>query len=315
MQNLPTSIAYIQIISNWLAKIDEGFEKNSNLFKCLQETTQNISFFDEDPNFYLNKQAVIYLQLLLLTALTMHGGISMPILKHVSSTQDRIDLVWAQGYKDSFNFGYYNDNFKQFVHTFSNIIQAPFSTDSKIPVNIITYAHQVILVFSRKLMDYNSRVNYLKEKIYFTNSDIDILLTEDFLFLILSAFPAKDLADILYSVGDIIPDNATHTTPDGYKMKLKPYFKQITQNIDVLIQKLSFLCELFFLTSQRKLRDETLPILKTQLTTYLTQKSVPFFIKNELRQLQRTHIECRMGLYGIFLNHLQKVLPPISTLK
>lgn len=312
MINLPVSISYIQIISDWIKTCETIFDPQSEVHQQFAHVIQTHTFFDDDKTFNGNRYAIIYLQLLFLTALSMHGGLSMPILSKVAVSQDEISLSWRHGYLDKFNFGYYNHDFKKFVSTFKNFVGIPYQTGAKIPVDIMGKCHHIMLVFTRKLMDYNARIHYIQNKNRFSDEDISACLSEDILFLILSALPSNKLADLLFVIGDIMPQDAMLTTRDGYKMKLKPYFKEISQNMEVLMEKLAFLCELFFIPDHQSIRAKAQPILETNLKTSLESDSISQHIRHELTAIQKTHIECRMGLCGIFLQHIQTLLSPTA---
>ena len=116
-QTIPACISILQLATQGVNQIQNVFDPNSKEFKGLK------SFIDSTGSFYNGAEdskastQVLYIQMLFLIGLSMHGGIFVPNIKTIEKKgKNAIKIAWDNGATDGFTLGKVDEDFKNFAN-------------------------------------------------------------------------------------------------------------------------------------------------------------------------------------------------------
>lgn len=305
--NIPNHIALLQLIATHSQKNDALFTPSSARFKAVKKTLSLKGHYNNAPEFTQNPDAILITQLVALTALSMVGGITMPIIKQLSIQENTLKLNWGNQVIDSITLGQYDSHYTQFCRT----LQQKISGDS----NAARSFHRPFMKDCQKMIshykDIFTKIDTTLQKLITSKIELKTLFSKDIqpdlFFILLSSLPINDINAFLLHMQSFLPEDLELKQSDGHSIKVTTLFQSPSSDIQYLITKIHIYLSLYYSTQ--------LPIIR-----HITQSKSPSFLNNMLdnqttyttlvaniTSLRETQLQSRLNIYTLFTVLLQKL--------
>ena len=310
--SLPKSIALLECIATQCERIEQILTPKTPEHHALTQWVSTENSFCNTPNIAQSEVHIRYIQILLLTGLSMYGGILLSAIQHFNVHQDTIRIGWDSGINDEFTFGQYDHAFLKFYQYYQQRLFQPvianYTHSSAINPSIFLGVAYYIQSYQIILAAIEKKLNLI-----ITNqSKIATLLSDkgqpDLLFIVLSSLPTDQLNALFIYIKNFFPEDLTYKTPSGNMVNIIIFFQSPSTDMNYLFEKINVYLALY--------HDKNIPIIQeithiktAQFLTKLCQNKTLFeSLQTNLKNLLNTQIKARQPLYDLFDHHINTIL-------
>jgi hypothetical protein len=304
--SLPASVSILQSIVTHLGDAQPLFKKNNPLqvqFLAFLNTEKDLI---ELPSFVSSPESVTFIQLMLLTALSLLDGLENTHIKWISTKGKTVTIQWKNKMSSSFTFGKIDQSYKQFQSYFFNKVFSKTKQNAQLNRDFIASLVHLFQKYSNDLEASINRINILTQNPVQMISSIGENKDLDLFFIILSSLPSEQLNALYLHIQQFFPANMELKTSKGQMVNLKGFFQIPSQDIRFLIDKIKMHFNLFFYSDAKevraKIQQETLSFLKILLTntSYFTET-----VEN-ITNTRDNFLATQLSLYTLFCTTLQR---------
>jgi hypothetical protein len=305
---IPHTLQTIDIIAKKSAQYPQLFDPKSPQFNEVKKVFALVGDYKNHPQFTQNTDAVLLTQLISLTALSMVGGVFMPIIKQLSLKDETLKLNWGNQVIDRFTFAKYDTDYEKYCKYFRLKVLGHPHPPTSFNKTVLTNCGRMISYYQNIM----SSVQETIQKLLVSKSELKQLFTKqinpDLLFILLSALPDTQINTFFLHIQSYLPNDLEVKHPDGHKIVLSQLFQSPSSDIQYLITKIQIYLSLY--------HTPQLPIIR-----HITQsKTATFFEKSlenqhtydttiaTLTTLSTTHIQSRINLYTLYSTLITKLL-------
>lgn len=304
---VPASAKILQALSENLERCDTVFDKKDNDYITLKTILNSQKQIQLNSDYVSHRPSIIYIQLLFLTMLSMHGGLFIPMIQTVSHTDTTFKVNWGNS-QDSFTWGKHDTAYEHFYGRSKQRLFNEAKIENRLNSSIIRNIHSTIKLYKGTI---ETTENYLRPIIECAKETHDFIndkTTPDQLFVVLSCFPIDQLNALFLHIQSFLPDNLTLTGPKNQFVNVNQIFSSPSPNIGTLISKIHIYFDLYFSTK--------LPIIR-HITESKTIEFTHKLLKNtklrketimNLNAMLNTQVLVRKNMYQLFDTHLEGIL-------
>ncbi|MGE4170491.1 MAG: hypothetical protein AB7F28_07215 [Candidatus Margulisiibacteriota bacterium] len=309
---VPPSVELFLLIGRYAEAIEPVFDPNQDIFKVLKDSLRYETAFNNAPYVQNNPMLIIYLQLLLLLALTMYGGVFVPELKRLNLEDNGVTLQWSNGVRDRFTFGLFDDTFCKFyrsVYTRLFVrLEQQRSKGKTVPTTLVFWVAQILRDYAQTLALVEKRVVSIYEQEESLVRVFQNELQPDLLFLIIAAFPSEQINAMLLYIRQFFPQELVVKLKSGNRVNVNALWQTPSPDIRYLLEKVDLYFDLYFTSEQPIIRHITQLKTRDYVTSMLENPAVLQVVLTNLKELHANQIQVRQTMYQFFLTHLDRLI-------
>lgn len=304
---IPVGIETLKIILEKTDQLGDLFTPKSGYSEKIGALLKQSAPLNESPEFVSDKQLVLFIQLLFLLALSMHGGIMMPAVRNISARGNRIHIHWDSNSHDRFTFGQCDEAFLTFYKYFQMKVLRTGRGSLLIRPSAVKQVINRLKTYTEQLTKVNQSISALAEGTFYSISDtIQKPLNQHVLFILISSLPSDQINALLLYIADFLPDDATFKTSANSPAPIARLFQSPSVDMAYLIEKVKLYFDLYYSADLPILRHITQTKTAEFLEKLLKNPAVLSEAKKTLSDMQRYQITTRINLYSFYLNYLKQ---------
>lgn len=304
----PVSIALISVIAKQLDR-NQAILTQTHPDNALLRTlvAEKVTLTDQ-PEILNSPRLISQLQILMLAALSMYGGVMVPYINNVSIRDQTIRITWDTGMVDAFTFGIHDEKFTLFSKYFQSRLSKKAPHSNAIPSKILSGIDQFLQTYLMVLNAVKDRLTpLLKGKQQLINL-IQADLNNDLLFIIISSLPAEQMNSLFLYVQQFLPEDLEVKTTKGNKVKVCSLFQTPSTDVIFLIEKTKIYLDLYFSGNWPIITEITQGKTKDYLQKALTNQALYEKTLEKITHLVRLQIGARIDLYKTLRAYLGFIL-------
>ena len=306
--NLPPGVGIIQSVVSSLDDVQLYLKKGTTENKELKKVLKESSVIDHDNRFLDNPSFIMYVQMLLLSGMSMFGGVSLSCLNAYSDRDNLVSITWDTGVSDSFSWGVYDPSFLEFINYYQDRLSTKPQNRKFLPSDVMIGIRGFLTTYLEILESLDLKISdLLIDKSGFLNV-IGSDLNKDALFLVISSLPTTQLSRFFMFLNSFLPDSIMVKTPDGRQLTLRGLFDSPSYDFSYLSEKMKIFLDLYFNLNQ----PETQNITKKKTAEFLAkvvQNDSDFNdTKHNIQAVRQSQIGVRKTLYSTLKNHLDDII-------
>lgn len=305
---LPASVQILQSISMLLEDSESLLSPKHSDFNTLQTIIASSTYFEDSDFFMHSPTHVRYLQALMLSGLSMYGGMLIPCLKQFIFKKNQVRLSWDTGISDHFEVGVWNQNFLTFSEGYLRRLQLSETTESTPPITLIHGIQRLIMAYNIIIESVDFRIQELfKGKSHFLQL-LKQPLHHDLLFILVSSLPSEHMNQLFLFLQQYLPKDLHTQTSSGHRVNICALFQQSSMDISFLVEKSKLFLELYHTTDKPIIREITQHKTSLFLTKLLQNTKAYQDTLSVLHQMKTSQIDLRLSLYSLLLTHFDVLL-------
>lgn len=299
------SVTLLQILSEKFQENEVFFEKTSSELEQLRAVLNDSRSLSENPDFLNNPAIITQFQLLLLTGLSMYGGIFVPVIRSISVEGDGLKMTWDSSLSDSFTWGVWDSKTQVWAHYVLDRLSGKRVYKEGIDGQATVYLVKTLIEsYAAILGACEERVCSILNNKRSLFSYLESSPSHDLIFIIISSLPTDQMNALFIYIQQFFPDNIDVVSPSGNKINVSRLFQAQGVQVEYLIEKTRVYMDLYFSNKYPILKEitqtKTLEFLEKALqntTCFNTTIST-------LDSLKTVQIDTRLTLYRLMSAHL-----------
>jgi hypothetical protein len=312
-KSVPHSISLIFSICSLLDENSTVLSKSHKDYELFQDVLDSSVCFNDRSDFIKNEAAVGHLQLLMLSGLSMYGGVLIPVMRQFSFEEGVFRIVWDSGSVDQFTFKVWDDKFLKFAKYYVDRLSSKPQSSSEIKTTIVGGISQYLKSYLIILRACEKRVTLLMK----SKGDILFFLKEnrdkDLFFILLSSLPPTQMNSLFIFIQQFFPRDLEVPTPDGMKVNVCATFETPATDVTFLIEKTRIYLDLYFNKKFPIIQEITKSKTMEFMTKLLNNNDVYKETNKNLGTLKKAQLEMRLTLYKALSTHLGSLLNETTT--
>jgi len=305
--SVPHSISLILILSKLFDEESAVLVKRSEAFQSFREIFETEEVFNHNDAFTSNPSYVGHLQLLMLTALSMYGGVLVPVIQQFSYDEGRFRIVWDSGSVDQFTFKQWDEDFLKFASYYVDRLSSKPRRSTEIQTSVVSGVLNYLKSYMVILRACKKRVELLMK----SKGDILFFLKEnsdkDLFFILLSSLPSQQMNALFIYVQQFFPKDLDVTTGDGMKVNVCATFETPSTDVRFLIEKTKIYIDLYYNKKYPIIREITVSKTLEFMKKILNNDEVYQETTRNLKTLKQAQIDMRITLYDLLISHLKEM--------
>jgi hypothetical protein len=300
----PASVQLLHVIAEQMDLHYEIFKIHSSKYLKLRDAIKVDRSFDGVFGDLEKSDSLVYLQLLMLLVLSMHGGVFMPHVKTITEMKDGIKISWQEAVHHRLRFGYYDEGFVKFVQYFRRKILIGGGRSKKVDTAFLKELYDCLTVYIGELDNVEKKISKIIKK----KSDFISVLgnneTQDLLFILLSCLPREEMNSLFLYVQQFLPEDLDVKVQDK-SYNVTKLFDTPAADMKVLMKKSLVYFDLYFSVRLPILQHITQTKTKEFLKDLVKNTEVVAAISKNLETLKASQIDIRLSIYKFFYKHLK----------
>ncbi len=247
------------------------------------------------------------LQLLVLAALSMHGGVFIPSLTKLEYSETELVLYWAGGAKDHLTWGKLDVPFNRFLkYAQKQIWRKPFS--EKMTLSLVRECLVKMVQNSQILTICTERIEALLRNDLEVLSQLGESTPSDFIFILISSLPPSQLNHLFLYLCPFFPEDLVVKTTEGNQVNVTTLFDSPSQDVRFLIEKAKIYLKLYDATDLPVVRIITQMKTTAYLKEALRKEAVLKAVQSNLSAIREAQIVTRLKVYWLLSDLLNQLI-------
>ncbi len=297
----PACLEILHVIAKQSEKTSTLFDKQSASFATLKKVARSSGTFTKNEDLLASPDAIHYVQLLLLVALSMHGGIFIPALLQLKPSESGLKIVWQNRLRSDFKWGVFDTSFSSFASDTMKLLGQPKQGSAAFFKSV----QKILKKYLDSLEKTQKRIQMLQDL-----KQPPSKFSADALFILMSALNEEELNNLFLYLYQFFPEDLTIKSPNGHQIRICALFQTPTTDMIYLIEKVRIYFELYTSTQQPIIKEITQSQTRKFLLEAFRHPTQRASILANLKSLKDNQIDSRIRLYTIFDRHLTMLLKP-----
>ncbi len=290
----------LEIIATQSQKNKDAFNPKNPRFIAAKKAVSVDGYYNLSKEFTQNQDAILLTQLIALTALSMVGGITMPVIKQVSIQKNTIKINWGNQVIDTFRFGQHDDHYAQFCRTIQQKITGDINAPKSFHKPFIKDCKRMIAHYKET----SSKIEATLQKLIVPKAELKQLFSKEIdpslLFILLSSLPDNEINAFLLYIQSYLPDDLQLTPPDGPKINVTTLFQSPSSDIQYLITKIQIYLSLYHSPQLPIIRHITQSKSQVYLDKMLDNQNTLITLTSTLTSLRDNQVKSRLNIYTLY---------------
>lgn len=301
---VPPSVVLFAATVHGLQAVSPLLEKGTPHYINFQGYPRQKSL-ENHPAFSKSELLAQYIQVILLTALTLHGGVLVPSLKQVVLQEKGLVLTWEGGIRDQITLGVFDEAFQKFFKFFQRKV---LQVKAPIPEVTLAFLDQTMAFIRQKSMSLVSCSKAIETLTSGSSGLIESLEAEfrsDFLFTLLSSLPTESLNALFLYLVPFFPEDLNIKTPQGHVIQVTSLFQAPSVNIQSLLEKTQLYYQLYLSDELPIIREITRSKTREFLKDLLQNPMIYASVSAELKSINTMQLQPRLQLYTCVIKQFE----------
>ncbi len=304
--SLPPGINILRTSIDQINQISSIFQINSPDYILLKNIIKTEESLSSSSDFINSKNCIIYIQILMLMAISMYSGIFIPSIKTFSSKNNKVTITWDNCLHDTFKFGILDKNFEKFILSYKKLIYPGQNAGKELASSIVARLGRELIYYTIQLKSSQSMLDKIITK---KESMVEILNnnhTKDSFFIIMSCLPVEELNTLFLYVQQFLPNDLTFKLKN-HTFNITQLFESPTLDMKSLMQKTIVYFDMYFVANAPIIQE----ITKSKTTVFMRDLIKKDLVVKKIQEnaisLKENQINIRLKLYDIFIKHIQSM--------
>lgn len=304
--SLPPSVLLLQLFTHCFQVSESVFKKDSPSFFLIYNTVQTSDYLDDVPELLQSQEIVMHIQGLMMACLSMLGGVHVPVIRDVHTSEGNCRITWDSGISDSFILGKWDDSFKQFIQYFQQRVFQHPSAKNRLPISVFRPMKYLLDSYILIIEALNQVLITLLHSPEEFMLEIKKKMSPEALFILISSLPPEQMNALFISIQQYFPSDLEVTTPTQNKVNVCSLFETSSCDIEFLIEKTHVYLDLYDSKKYPIISQITQNKTALFLSQSLQSASILSQTMETLKQLKHTHVDSRLETYSFLSSHLNQ---------
>ncbi|MDA1353618.1 MAG: hypothetical protein O3A01_03995 [bacterium] len=305
---LPHSVTLLQFIVDHLEDCQSVFLKNTPASEVVAVLMGDETPFAKESIYKDSTEVITFFQLILLSAISMFGGMAMSELGGISVRGKRITVNWVSGRTSTMTLGSHDRDYEQFARAVGSRVFSLQSRMYRLDAGLIQLCTHLMVKY---MMDIKTSLLRLKEVFNHHRTLYRCFESEenlDLFFIVLSSLPSETLNSLYMHISKYIPPDLTVESNQGRTVRVQGFFQLPSPDVNFMIEKIKVHFNLFYFSEVNDVRESVHEQTLIHLKEALSKPKVLEQTLANVKDSGQTHLELRATFYKTMLDKLVPLL-------
>lgn len=306
---LPHSVTLLQFIVDHLDDCRSVFVQGTPAAEVVSVLMGDDAPFYKESIYKDSTEVITFFQLVLLSAISMYGGMALSELQGVSVRGNRITVNWVSGRTSTLTLGSHDRDYDQFSKTVATTVFSLTSKVNRLDAHLI---HLCTHLMMKYMLDIRTSLLRLEDvfhqrrqlhKCFESDENLDLF------FIVLSSLPSETLNNMYMTISKYIPPELTVESSHGRRpIRVQGFFQMPSPDINFMIEKIKVHFNLFYFSEVEEVRDAVHKQTMLQLKEALDKPKILEKTLENIEESGKLHLELRVTFYKTLLDVLVPML-------
>ena len=210
--------------------------------------------FSKQSIYKDSTEVIAFFQLVILSAISMYGGMAMSELTGISVQDKRITVNWKSGRATTLNLGTHDRDYAQFVKKVASTV---FSFQPRWYALDADLIQMCTHLMAKYMVDIRTSLLRLQEVFTHRTRLTRIFEAEenlDLFFIVLSSMPSDALNSLYLHISQYLPADLMVESSEGKPVRVQGFFQMPSPDINFMIEKIKVHFNLFYFSEVAEVR-------------------------------------------------------------